>query len=229
MMRSPATVLLAMDTSTRTVGVALHDGFRILSESTWTSQDYHTVELAPAVAEAFMKADLKIDAVGALAVAIGPGSFTGLRVGMALAKGLALVRRIPLIGIPTMDVLATAQPPLAIPMAIVLQAGRGRLAVGWYEVIDGNWKMAKKMEVISAEELAREIQAPVLICGELSEEDRLLFGHRHDYAQLASPAHCLRRPAFLAELAWRRWQDGEIDNSISLAPIYLHYNESIPG
>ena len=229
MNRSPATVLLALDTSTRTVGVAIYDGFRVLSESTWTSQDYHTVELAPAVAEAFKKVDLNIDAVGAIAVAIGPGSFTGLRVGLALAKGLALVRRIPLIGIPTMDILATAQPPLNIPMAIILRAGRGRLAVGWYEVIEGDWKLTKKIKVLPTEELTQEMKAPAFICGELSEAERLLIGRQLDYAQLASPAHCFRRPAFLAELAWKHWQNGEIDNPISLSPIYLHYNEPIPG
>jgi tRNA threonylcarbamoyladenosine biosynthesis protein TsaB len=229
MMRSPAAVLLALDTSTRTVGVALYDGIRVINEATWTSQDYHTVELAPAVAESLRKADLNLDKVGAIAIAIGPGSFTGLRVGLALAKGIALARRIPLVGIPTMDVLATAQPPLTIPMVIVLRVGRGRLAVGWYEIIDGNWKLSKKVEVLSTEDLSQEIQAPVFVCGELSDEERILLVNKRDDMKAASPANCLRRPAFLAELAWKRWQIGEIDDSISLSPIYLHYNDSIPG
>jgi len=228
MIRSSENVLLALDTSTRTVGVALYDGFRVLSEFAWTSQDYHTVELAPSVAEAFAKADRNIDVLGAIAVAIGPGSFTGLRVSLALAKGLALARRIPLIGIPTMDVLATAQPLQTIPMVIVLRAGRGRLAVGWYQVTDESWMLASKLEVLSVEELAQEIRAPTLVCGELSNEERILLEHENDNAQLASPAHCLRRPSFLAELAWKRWQAKEINDPISLAPIYLHYNDSIP-
>jgi tRNA threonylcarbamoyladenosine biosynthesis protein TsaB len=229
MTRSATTVILALDTSTRIVGVAIYDGCRVLSESTWTSQDYHTVELAPAVAEAFRKTGLDIDGLGVIAVAIGPGSFTGLRVGLALAKGLALARRIPLIGISTMDIMATAQPLLTIPMAIVLRAGRGRLAVGWYRASEDGWKITGKMEIQTAEELEQEIKTPTLICGELTEEERSFLGRRHDQTRLASPAHSLRRPAFLAELAWKRWQNGEIDDAVSLAPIYLHYNESIPG
>jgi tRNA threonylcarbamoyladenosine biosynthesis protein TsaB len=229
MTRSATTVILALDTSTRIVGVAIYDGCRVLSESTWTSQDYHTVELAPAVAEAFRKTGLDIDGLGVIAVAIGPGSFTGLRVGLALAKGLALARRIPLIGISTMDIMATAQPLLTIPMAIVLRAGRGRLAVGWYRASEDGWKISGKMEIQTAEELEQEIKTPTLICGELTEEERSFLGRRHDQTRLASPAHSLRRPAFLAELAWKRWQNGEIDDAVSLAPIYLHYNESIPG
>jgi tRNA threonylcarbamoyladenosine biosynthesis protein TsaB len=227
-MRSPTGLILALDTSTRSVGVALYDGVQILNEATWISQDYHTVELAPAVADVFTKADLNIDEVGAIGVAIGPGSFTGLRVGLALAKGIALARHIPLIGIPTMDILATAQPSLAIPMAIVLRVGRGRLVVGWYRAVEGNWKLTNR-EVISTEKLSRKIQAPVYICGELHDEERIFFINKRDDFRVASPAHCLRRPAFLAELAWNRWQNGEIDDSIGLSPIYLQFNDSIPG
>ena len=99
-------MLLALDTSTRTVGVALYDGVQVLSELVWNSKDYHTVELAPAVAETLSKSGVAIEDLQALVVATGPGSFTGLRIGLALAKGIALVRHLPLIGIPTLDVLA---------------------------------------------------------------------------------------------------------------------------
>ncbi len=146
-MRSASSILLAVDSSTRVVGLALYDGVQVLSESSWSSMDYHTVELAPAVAEALSKANIQSEALGALAVALGPGSFTGLRIGMALAKGLALVRHIPMIGIPTLDILAAAQPVQQRRMAAVLRAGRGRLAVGWYEAQTSAWKLAKEVEV----------------------------------------------------------------------------------
>ena len=119
-------MLLAVDTSTRTVGLALYDGAQVMYELAWTSNDFHTVELAPAVTSMLERCDQEVSALQAIAVAIGPGSFTGLRIGLALAKGLALVRHIPLIGIPSLDVLAAAQPTIAIPMAAVLRAGRGR-------------------------------------------------------------------------------------------------------
>ena len=228
MKRSSSKILLALDTSTRATGLALYDGAQVLHESVWTSQDYHTVELAPAVAEALEKAGAGIDGVGALAVALGPGSFTGLRIGLALAKGLALARGLPLVGVPSLDVLATAQPLLETPLAAVLQAGRGRLAVGWYKVVDNAWQPTKEAEILSPEALAEQLQAPTLVCGELSEETRALFNKQTE-AILASPAQSLRRPAFLAELAWRRWQAGESDDPATLAPLYLHHNQPIPG
>jgi tRNA threonylcarbamoyladenosine biosynthesis protein TsaB len=74
-----------------------------------------------------------MDDVRALGVALGPGSFTSLRVGLSLSKGLALSRHIPLIGIPTLDIPAAAQPASKLPCWLSIQAGRGRLAVGWYK------------------------------------------------------------------------------------------------
>jgi len=228
-MRSASSILLAIDTSTRVVGLALYDGVQVLSESSWSSMDYHTVELAPAVAEALNKANIGYEALDALAVALGPGSFTGLRIGMALAKGLALVRHLPLIGIPTLDFLAAAQPVRQTRLAAALRAGRGRLAVGWYEAENGAWKIMKAVEVCTPEELARQIDQPTFVCGELSEAEREFLSHNHPDVLLASPAHSLRRPGFLAELAWKRWKAGATDDPASLSPIYLHYNDPIPG
>ncbi len=236
-MRMSGALMLALDTSTRTVGLALYDGVQVLSEAVWTSNDYHTVELAPAIAEAFQKTGLEAGALGALAVALGPGSFTGLRVGLALAKGLAMARKLPMVGIPTLDILAAAQPlprstptPPETPMqlAAVLRAGRGRLAVGWYQEQEQHWQPAQPVEVLTLPDLVKKIQAPTLVSGELSEEERQGLLRDAPQAVLASPANSLRRPAYLAELAWKRWKAGQVDAPAGLAPIYLHYNDPIP-
>jgi tRNA threonylcarbamoyladenosine biosynthesis protein TsaB len=197
-------MLLALDTSTRTIGIALYDGIQVLSESVWNSKDYHTVELAPAVAETLSKSGVSIEDLRTIVVALGPGSFTGLRIGLALAKGIALVRHLPLIGIPT-------------------------LAVGWYEADNNTWHPNGDIEILTPEELSQRIQSPTLVCGELEEEERRLLGRKRKNVTLASPAQSLRRPAFLAELGWRRWQQEDVDDPATLAPFYLHYNEPIPG
>jgi tRNA threonylcarbamoyladenosine biosynthesis protein TsaB len=221
-------MLLALDTSTRTVGLALYDGVQVMYELAWTSNDFHTVELAPAVASMLERCDQEVSALQAIAVATGPGSFTGLRIGLALAKGLALVRHIPLIGIPSLDVLAAAQPTIAIPMAAVLRAGRGRLAVGWYTVTDGAWRTRAPIEVLTPKDLSQRIRTPTLVCGELSEDERRRLGRKRKNVRLASPAQSLRRPGFLAELGWQRLEAGNFDDPVTLAPIYLHYNDPIP-
>ena len=222
-------MLLALDTSTRTIGVALYDGLRVLGEMVWTSDGFHTVELAPAVADSLARAGLQMKDLQALAVATGPGSFTGLRIGMALGKGMALARRLPLVGVRTLDVLAAAQPVREIPMVALLQVGRGRLAAGWYEASSEAWKPTGEIDVVTAQALAERIQKPTVVCGEMSAEERRILSRLRKNVVMASPANSLRRPSFLAELAWQRWQAGELDDPVSLSPFYLQQKDQIPG
>ena len=222
-------MLLALDTSTRVMGLAIYDGSRLLSEASWACGDHHTVELAPAISDALQRCGLNASVLRALGVAIGPGSFTGVRIGLALAKGMALAQHIPLVGVPTLDVLVAAQPAQDIPLAAVLQAGRGRLAVGWYQAVAGKWQRQGNYEVLDALTLAERIQQPTRVCGELTEEERQILGRKRKIVLLASPAQSLRRAGFLAELAWRRWVAGKVDDPVTLSPIYLHIGEPIPG
>lgn len=229
MTRTTVPLLLALDTSTRAIGLALFNGAQIIHETSWLSHDHHTVELAPAVADALSKGNLSSKELGAIAVAIGPGSFTGLRIGLALAKGLAIVRHIPIVGIPTLDVLASGQTPADIPMMAALRAGRGRFATGWYQLENSTWMPTQEIEVLTPEMIIERIQSETLLCGEFSREEREYFVRQQPLAKLAQPSACVRRPAILAELGWQRWQEGKADDPASLAPIYLHYNDSIPG
>lgn len=223
-------MLLALDTSTRTIGVALYDGSRVISETVWTSFDHHTVELAPTVMAALRRAEITPRELEAIGVATGPGSFTGLRIGLAFAKGIALARHLPVIGVPTLDILAAAQPVRVSALVAVLIAGRGRLATGWYQATGSGWQSTGEITVLNVEELAQRIQQPTQVCGELSAEERRLLGRKRRNVALASPAQSLRRPSFLAELAWQRWQAGKADDPASLSPYYLHYHrdESLP-
>ncbi len=221
-------MLLVVDTSTSSIGVAIYDGARVLSAETWITHNYHTVELGKAVADNLARVGAAAGDLQALGVALGPGSFTGLRIGLALAKGLALSQELPLIGIPSLDVVAAAHPLCEMPLAAVLEAGRRRLAVGWYRAQDGHWQSHGKLENLTVEELAEKITSPTLISGELTKEFRDTLEEEQN-AILASPAHSLRNPAFLAELAWARWQAGETDDPTNLSPIYLHRGDPIPG
>jgi tRNA threonylcarbamoyladenosine biosynthesis protein TsaB len=215
-------MLLAVDTSTAQVGLALYDGIQVLGEMTWTTRQHHTTELAPAVAELLRRSDVSMEMVGALGVAIGPGSFTSLRVGLALAKGIALARRLPLVGISTMDVIAAAQPAATHPLAVVIQAGRRRIAVGWYHFSENRWQPQGGVKSGTVDELADQIEHPTHVAGELTSEDRSRLARKRTNVLLAPPVQCVRRPSILADLAWVRLQNNEVDEPASLAPIYLH-------
>jgi tRNA threonylcarbamoyladenosine biosynthesis protein TsaB len=238
-------MLLAIDTSTARIGLALYDGSSVPGEFVWNSGLHHTQELAPGLAELLRRVNIKMAVITAVAVALGPGSFTSLRVGLAFVKGLVLARHIPIIGISTLDIIAAAvplpDPVTSAPMpeaavqagyrkrlAAVVQAGRGRLAIGWYDAGENEWRAEGPATVATANELAEQIHKPVIVCGEMSADERQRLARKFVNVTLASPAQCVRRPGILAELAWQKWQAGKIDSAAGLAPIYLHVAGGLP-
>lgn len=215
-------MLLAIDTSTSQVGLALYDGTQILSEMTWTTRQHHTTELAPALTGLLNRCGVSMDMVSAVGVAIGPGSFTSLRVGLSLAKGIALARHIPVIGISTFDIIAAAQPAGKFPLIAVIAAGRKRIAFSEYKCIKNQWQAQGEVRSGTVDELADEINSPTYVAGELTSEDRTRLSRKRKNVLLASPVYCVRRPSILAELAWERLQNNNVDDAATLAPVYLH-------
>src|SRR5688572_4220360 len=102
----PSDVLvLAIDTATAVLSLALHNGHEVISEITWRAPGHHTQEVPPRVQEILQQAGFEPRDLTAIALALGPGSYTGLRIGMSLAKGIAMACDPPiaLIGVPTLD------------------------------------------------------------------------------------------------------------------------------
>lgn len=222
-------MLLAIDTSTNSIGIAVYDGTSILGEATWVSVNRHTTVLAKAVKGMLEAIDIDKNRLKGIAVALGPGSFTSLRVGIAFAKGIALGLEIPIIGIPTLDILTAAQPVNELPLCSLLQSGRNRLAVCFYKKEKDHWIPASEIEVYTAESLSDRIQIPTTVCGELNNESRTFLRKQNKNIKLASPAMCLRRPGFLAEIAWKQLEKETYPAAAGLAPIYLHTKDSIPN
>jgi tRNA threonylcarbamoyladenosine biosynthesis protein TsaB len=220
-------MLLAVDTSTSQIGLGLYDGTQVVAESIWYSQQHHTVELAPGLLDLMRRAGTRMADVQAIGVAIGPGSFTALRVGLAFVKGLALSGKLPIVGIPTLDVLAAGQPASRLPLAAVLQAGRGRIAVEWYRQVSGAWASQGAASITTADTLADSIEKPSLVAGELTAAERQRLARKKVNVVLAAAPLCVRRPSVLAQMAWVRWQAGRVDEAASLAPIYLHLPQPV--
>ena len=216
-------MLLAIDTATRNVSLALHDGTAILAEETWRTADHHTVELTPALQGLLTRVGIEATALTALAAALGPGSYTGLRIGMSLAKGLALAASppLPLIGIPTLDVVAAAQPHAADTLIAVTQAGRRRINAGFYRWQASGWQAEGDPFITTWGELSARIDGPAQIVGEVDAEGHAILAGRSDRVIIASAALGLRRAGFMAELALRRLEAGAAADAASTAPIYL--------
>ena len=135
-------MILAIDASTQWIGIALFDGNLIQYEKIWKANRRHTVELSPAIQSALEETDTSVKDLQAVAVAIGPGSFTSLRIGLAAAKGLSLALHIPIIGIPSLDITAHGIPLQDIDLICMLRAGRERFAAMQY--INHRWGLGER-------------------------------------------------------------------------------------
>ncbi|MCL6432288.1 MAG: tRNA (adenosine(37)-N6)-threonylcarbamoyltransferase complex dimerization subunit type 1 TsaB [Anaerolineae bacterium] len=216
-------MLLALDTATRQASVALYDERGVRAETNWLSADNHSVELMPRVSEMMAQQGATPADLRGVAVAIGPGSFTGLRIGLSVAKGLAVGRGIAILGIPTLDVLAQALVGQRMPLRAILDIGRGRYVIADYRLGRDQWQRTSKDRLVTREQVAAGIRERTLFAGEIDEVlGRLIRSVLGSNAVLASPAAQLRRAGFLAELGWARLQRDERDDPAALAPIYLH-------
>jgi tRNA threonylcarbamoyladenosine biosynthesis protein TsaB len=217
-------MLLAIDTSTRQLSLALHDGERLAAEVSWRTANYHTMELAPQVALMLRRAGTRPEQLAGIAVAIGPGSYTSLRVGLGFAKGLALAHDISLIGVPTFEIVMRAIPPQERLALALVPAGRGRLSVAAYRCGQSTsgggrqWQLEGTPRLLTWAELTASILEPAYICGEI--EESASAARLPGLAELASPAQRLRRAGFLAEIGWERLRKNRVDDASQLSPIY---------
>ncbi|MBI5713073.1 MAG: tRNA (adenosine(37)-N6)-threonylcarbamoyltransferase complex dimerization subunit type 1 TsaB, partial [Chloroflexi bacterium] len=135
-------MILSLDTATRSIGLALLDDQKLIAALMWHSENNHTVELAPNVEKLLKEHHVAARDLKAIAVAIGPGSFNGVRIGLGFAKGLSLARDVPLIGVRTLDILVYGVTPFDGGLIPVIQAGRGRIIWSRYTVGQRGWESA---------------------------------------------------------------------------------------
>lgn len=220
-------MLLAIDTATKMAGIALYDGDGLWVEEMWRSNANHTVELMPRIVRACEQQGIGATTLAGVGVSIGPGSFTGLRVGLSVAKGLALVLHIPVIGVPTLDATAYAHKRSTLPVCAVLPAGRGRWCAAFYQTDAGNWQRRSDYTLMTTDELIAALQEPALVCGEMPAS--LVAELRQSTPRqgvIAGAASAARRTGYVAELAWQRLTADEVDDLSSLSPIYLQRSDT---
>jgi tRNA threonylcarbamoyladenosine biosynthesis protein TsaB len=220
-------MLLAIDTATEMIGLAVTDGDHILAEQTWHAARHATVELATEAARLLRRIGISEERLEGLALTIGPGSFSGLRSGAAFAKGLAFGGGLKIVAVPTLDVLAFGQPPRSEAMVALLVAGRGRYAAAWYKWSKRKWKADGPLRILDGPALVEAIDRPTYVCGEMDTEtrQRLASGGR---AMLAPPELCIRRPAILAQLGWERLRTRKASDPINVVPVYPEAVEGVP-
>jgi tRNA threonylcarbamoyladenosine biosynthesis protein TsaB len=209
-------LLLALDTSTSTAGVAVYDGQRVLSETTWLAGREHSTRLLAEAGAALGRIRREPSHLTGLVVARGPGSFTGVRVALSVAKGMASGLNLPVWGVNSLEVLARAAGLTDLPVLAVLEAGRGRYAIGLYR----GGSPVGEARTASLNDLVAALVEPTLVIGELDAAARARLAE-HGVARLAEAAACLRRAGYLAELGWLAAQAGDPGDPRAVDAVYL--------
>ncbi len=215
-------MLLAIDTASQFMSLALHDGQQIWYEATWRTLNNHTVELTPTIQQALEHSGITAANLTCVAVSQGPGSFTGLRIGMGVAKGLAMARGIPLVAVPTLEIVAAGVPQFDGLLVTTLQAGRGRICAQRFRWQLDSWMPAAPAEITGWAQLIEAVDDETLFAGEIDENGHQLLDATERPVRIAPAAYALRRAGFLAELAWIRVEAEDFSDTATVTPIYLH-------
>jgi len=216
-------MLLAIDTSTRWASVALYGQHELIGEQTWRADNSHSVQVLTHIGAMMAAAQLTPDQLTGVVVALGPGAFSGLRVGLATAKALAVTLGIPIVGIPTLEALAYQHGSLTMPVRPLLDAGRGQFATCLYAIVRNRWVQMEDPRLASVEDLCLGTQRRTLFCGEIPPDAAAEIRQRLDgMVIIAPPAAAVRRAGYLAELGWHRLRTGQTDDPATLQAIYLH-------
>lgn len=205
-------------------GVALLEDGRTLGEALFEAGMVHGREIAPAADRLLRAAGLGPSSLDLIAVDIGPGSYTGLRVGLAAAKGLAYALGRPLIGVPSLDVLAEMAAGLGSTLATALDAKWDQVYAAIYEVRDGKPVRSSEMFAERPEAFAARVEPGMIVVGDALERHAELFAAR---GATAAPRDLWTpRPSVVAALALARHREGLRQDAATVVPLYLRKTEA---
>jgi tRNA threonylcarbamoyladenosine biosynthesis protein TsaB len=228
-------LLLGIDTATRRVGVVLADehgmlGRVELGNTTDEKPPRHAETLAPAIAWCCEQCGVEPQQLSAIAVGIGPGMFTGLRVGVTTAKMLAQSLRVPAIPIPSLDLLAY---PLRFAhgglVVATIDARRNELYWAVYRPVPGGVQRASDYELSKPDELVAELEArgeDAIVCGDGVLRFRSAFASLGARVTIAGPAHSSPSLSALADLARARYEREDFSEPIEVRPMYLRQSDA---
>lgn len=208
--------ILALETSGMTGEVALLEDNQVLVSEMLNEQQRTAQSLAPGIASALAKADWRPQDIDLVAVTIGPGSFTGLRVGVTTAKTFAYAVGCEVLGVDTLEVIAQQAPVPAETLWAVLDAQRSQLFAAQFEPAAGAWRMTAPAEIIDNDNFLAHA-AGAMVTG--SGLKRLVS--QLEPACVVSPELWPPRAATVGQIAWRAYQTGRRDDLWTLSPRYL--------
>lgn len=219
--------ILGIETSTMTGSVTVLDETRVLVEHTLHTRITHTERLLEAIDLVLSAASVPLHALEGVAVGIGPGSFTGLRIGVTTAKSLAYSLRKPIAGIPSLDALAAHYLFTDRLICPLLDARKREVYAAFYRNTGAQIHRVSEYAVISPQDLFRDVDEPVVLLGEgtiayRTQFEALLGAH----AYFADMPHSIPRASLIAQLGLGRIISAAADDCFTLTPLYVRKSDA---
>ena len=222
--------ILAIDSSSMVATVAVVTDDVLTAEYTINFKKTHSQTLLPMIDEMTKQIELDMNTIDAIAIAGGPGYYTGLRIGSATAKGMGLALDIPIINVPTMDALAYNLFSSQYIVCPIMDARRQQVYTGIYRFCGTEMEIIRPQCIMMIQDLIYELDKigrPVMFLGDATTVDREIIdatmATEHHYA----PASMNRQKASsLAALATQYYQVGKIENADEHSPEYLRLSQA---
>jgi tRNA threonylcarbamoyladenosine biosynthesis protein TsaB len=219
--------LLAVDTASQSCGVALVEKDRLLAEMLLVSRETHSVHLMGMIREVSTRSKVPLASVDGFAVSLGPGSFTGLRIGISTLKGLAAALEKPLVGVSTLEALAWQHPLPGSSVVVLMDARRREVYAARFRFDSGSLVRETPDQVRDPMAVIGEVAGPCLFVG-----SGALLHRDHITAALGEKARFVPevqnhlRPSSVASLGWRRLAEGKTASLENLRPIYIRKSDA---
>lgn len=222
--------ILAIDSSGLVATVAILEKGSMLAEYTLNYKKTHSQTLLPMLDEIAIQMDFDLETIDAIAVAAGPGSFTGLRIGSATAKGLGLALNKPIIPVPTVDALAYNLWGVTDVVCPMMDARRNQVYTGLYEFAAEEMKILVSQEAVAIEEILAQVNAvgrPVIFLGDGIPIQEKIIQQTMKVPYRFAPAHMARqRAGALGALAFAYYQAGRVEHAREHKPEYLRLSQA---
>lgn len=222
--------ILAIDSSGLVASVAVVEDQMLLAEYTVNYKKTHSQTLLPMLDTIVKMIELDLQTIDAIAVAAGPGSFTGLRIGGATAKGLGLALDKPLISVPTVDALAYNLFDAAGVICPIMDARRNQVYTGIYQFCDGQLTVIQEQTAVDINEIAERLNIigkNVIFLGDGVPVYRETIGEQMKIPYTFAPAHVNKqRAGAVGALAQIYYQQGKAETAAGYQPEYLRVSQA---
>ena len=219
--------VLGVDSSTMTAGIGIVEGDEIFVEIKFSVKITYSEILLSCIDQALKNIGLKIEDIDGFAISIGPGSFTGLRIGLSALKGLCLATGKPLASVPSLDALAYLSLFSQYPVATLLDAKKNQVYAAIYETKDGELKRLTDYWVLDVEDLVKRISQRTLFVGPGAKiYQKKLVEFLGERAYFAWGEKSLPSGATVAFLGSKKLISGQAEDIADLEPLYLRKSEA---